>query len=98
MSIWKTVADWFKPKKKTWPNWQPLGGFPNYGTDYYNRKTPTPSELIQAFEDTVFSCASLIADTVASTPLKLYVKTEAGQARPKCKTRPAKRKTMQTGV
>jgi HK97 family phage portal protein len=92
-----------RPKKnppqaqvKTWPNWMPVGGSHfSSGVDAFGRGQPNANDLIGAFTDTVYAAASLIADTVASTPIKLFVKTDPGQPKPKCPTRPASFKTLQ---
>lgn len=75
-------------EKGVWPNWQPIGGYGGYSTDMYGRTAPTSNELIQAFQGTVFACASLIADKISSTEIRLYAKTAPGQAKPKCQTAP----------
>jgi HK97 family phage portal protein len=82
-------------KLKTWPNWTPIGN-PYLGTydAFGTKREPTKAELVRAFDDIAFACASLIAQTVATTPIKLFVKTDQGQARPKCQTRPVSRKTL----
>jgi phage portal protein BeeE len=98
-SFWKKLVNLFKSEqdvkqKGGWPHWHSLGGHPIYSQDFWGRKTPTPMEMIQAFEDTVYACTSLIADTVSATPVKLYVKTAPGQAKPRCSTRPVNKKAL----
>ena len=57
-------------------------------TDVWQRqRTPTAEELVQSYRGTAYACANLCAAGVASTPLRLYVTTGTGEARPKCATR-----------
>lgn len=44
-------------------------------------RSPTPLELVQECLDTVYSCVCLNAELVASTPLRLYVRTKPRQAK-----------------
>src|SRR4051812_8314083 len=83
-----------KSKVKSWPNWIPISGAQFTSTDFYGRVTPGVPDLIKHFDDLVFAATSLIANTVACTPIRLYVKTELGQARPKCAVRPVGHKTL----
>lgn len=94
------LFDWFKKKQKPAgrklysADWHPMGSYGYRSPDAYGRSAPTPNDLIAAFEDTVYSCSSLIANKIATTPIHLYVKTDQGQAKPKCLTRPVSRKTF----
>jgi hypothetical protein len=53
------------------------------------RRAPGPPELVESFKQVVFACATLNANAVARTPLRLYVKTGRSQGRPKALTAPA---------
>src|SRR5689334_2864049 len=79
---------------KAWPNWQPLSGVGYAGTDFWGRHQPTVSELMTQFSDMVYATVTLVANNVACVPVKLYVKTDQGQPRPKCRTRPVSRKAL----
>jgi phage portal protein BeeE len=57
------------------------------------RRAPSPPELVESFKQVVFACATLNANGVARTPLRLYATTRHGQHRPKCLTRRVKRET-----
>lgn len=78
------------------PNWQPVGGsFAPHFYDAFNSKPePTKLDLARAYTDTVYACSSLIANKIATTPVKLYCVTNPGQPRPKCRTRPLSQKTL----
>jgi len=70
-----------------------------YSTDAYAdvwNSQPAPSDdgLVKAYRGTAFACANLCAQGVAATPLRLYVTTGRGQARPKCPTRPVSSKAF----
>src|ERR1019366_2399033 len=93
------LFDWFKKKQPAGrklfsADWHSVGSFGSSGPDDYGRSAPTPNDLINAFEDTVYSCATLIANKIASTPIHLYVRTDPGQAKAKCLTTPISRKTF----
>lgn len=51
------------------------------------RREPAPAELVAAYRDTAYFCANLNARGVARTPIRLYVQSRPGQARPRCATR-----------
>ncbi len=59
------------------------------------RRAPAPPELVEAFKQIVFACATLNANAVARTPLRLYVTTSHAQHRPKCLTKSINRKHQQ---
>lgn len=86
----------FVKEKVFSPNWQPVSGGYFSGTyDAFNSKPePNKLQLEQAFQDTVYACASLIANKVATTPVKLFVKTSPGEPRPKCQTKAVKATTL----
>ncbi len=93
MTFWEKVKGWFS--RKQWPNWKPIGASSYTSTsDYWGRPAPTNADLIGAFNDTIFSCCTLIANNISTVPIRLYVKSESGQARPKCETRPIHRKAF----
>lgn len=98
MSIWNKLKGLFaktQPVTKMFPNWIPVGGGAFAGrSDFYGRAAPSPNDLLAQFDDTVYACATLIANTVASTPIKLFVTTDEGQPRPKCATRAVSQKTI----
>ena len=56
---------------------------------------PTQGQLIKSYRGTAYACANLCAQAVAATPLRLYVTTGRGQAKPRVETRAVSRKTMQ---
>lgn len=92
--------NWFRKKEPAHrklfsADWHPIGSYGGSRNDTYGRREPGPFDLIAAFDDTVYSCATLIANKIASTPIHLYVKTDPSQARPKCATRPISMKTRQ---
>jgi phage portal protein BeeE len=72
----------------------PLGA--PYSDVFRKDRAPSPRELIQQLVGTAYACATLNADLVASTALKLYVATRPGEAKPKgyLRTHPASRKTL----
>jgi phage portal protein BeeE len=72
----------------------PLGA--TYSDVFRKSHAPSPRELIQQLVGTAYACASLNADLVASTPIKLYVATRPGDAKPKGYLRPqsVSRKTL----
>ena len=47
--------------------------------DAFRRKIiPSDARLVQEYKRTIYTCANLNANTVVGTPLRLYVKTAAG--------------------
>lgn len=48
---------------------------------YRDRRSPTARELVRNFLGTAYTCGTLNADLVASTPIRLYVRTRPGQAK-----------------
>lgn len=82
-------------QEKAWPHWQPISGGTTHGTDFWGRPDPTANDLVRSFNDMVYSCTSLIANNIATVPIRLYVTTEEGQARPKCATRQPTRKALE---
>jgi phage portal protein BeeE len=53
-------------------------------TDIYRKeRPPSDTELVTHLVGVAYACAGLRADAVASTPLRLYVKTAQGQMKPK---------------
>lgn len=66
--------------------WQPLSrpyGAYGYVDHFGGIREPSKWELLKEFSDIVYSCVNLLASTVASVPLRLYVQTRAGEPRPK---------------
>jgi phage portal protein BeeE len=59
------------------------------------RRAPAPPELVEALKQVVFACATLNANAVARTPLRLYATTRHGQHRPKCLTKAVGRRAEQ---
>jgi hypothetical protein len=56
--------------------------------DLFRRsRAPTAAELVAENVNTAYACASLNADLVASSTLRLYVSTRRGEARPKMSVR-----------
>lgn len=72
----------------------PLGS--PYADVFRKTRFPTPRELIQQLVGTAYACASLNADLVASTALKLYIVTRPDDEKPKSylQARPVSRKTL----
>jgi phage portal protein BeeE len=72
----------------------PLGAA--YSDVFRKDRAPTPRELVQQLVGVAYACATLNADLVASTSLKLYVATRPGDAKPKGHLRPqaVARKTL----
>src|SRR5258707_1149380 len=75
-----------RSRKKTVgaPNWQVLsgGGGGTYDA-FHSRPEPRAFELVNAFDDIVYACVTLIAQKIATTKIKLYAKREPGERRPK---------------
>src|SRR2546421_10162444 len=56
--------------------------------DVFRRsRAPTAAELVAENVNTAYACASLNADLVASSTLRLYVSTRRGESRPKMSAR-----------
>ena len=66
-----------------------------YADVWNSQAAPSDTGLVKAYRGTAFACANLCAQGVAATPLRLYVTTGRGQARPKCAVRPVSSKAMQ---
>ena len=66
----------------------PIGGVaPAYADMFKTTRSPSVASLLKQFRETVYACAVLNSQAVASVPLKLYVTTARGQAQPKCATK-----------
>jgi HK97 family phage portal protein len=78
------------------PNWQVLSG--GIGSGYYDAyqslREPNKIDLVRAYDDIVYACVSLIASNMAAIPIRLYVRTDVGQRRPKCAIAKCDRKTL----
>ena len=73
------------------------GGAPHL--DLFRRgRAPTAAELVAENVNTAYACASLNADLVASSTLRLYVSTGRGQSRPKMSVRGECRELSARGV
>lgn len=55
------------------------GSFPAYADSYRKQRSPTARVLVEEYEDVVYACANLNAQTLAATPLRLYLRTSKGQ-------------------
>lgn len=76
---------------KSWlsPRWTTIRGGDKGSVDSFGAiPEPEVLDLLNTYEDTVYSCAKWLSDTVSSVPLKVYVKTLPGQPEPKCPTTP----------
>ncbi len=60
-----------------------MGGGPLWSDAYRARRGPTPNELVEAYKSLMFFMSSFNHKAVCATPLRLYVTTGGGQARPK---------------
>ena len=59
------------------------------GYDAWNEKSqPTDLDLLSAFQDTVYACVNLIANSIADVDFRLCVETHQGQAAPRPYTLP----------
>jgi predicted double-glycine peptidase/phage portal protein BeeE len=67
---------------KTWPNWRPAGSS-SPSMDILGRRAPSADQLVSAFSDTVYACVSLIANKCAEAKIKLCIRTDEGQPKPK---------------
>src|SRR2546423_2553466 len=64
------------------------GGAVTSFLDLFRRsRAPTAAELVAENVNTAYACASLNADLVASSTLRLYVSTRRGESRPKMSVR-----------
>lgn len=68
-------------------------------TDAWNKnRAPTPIELLRENLGTAYACATLNADLIASTPLRLYIKTRNGEGKSRLSlrgdTRPVSAKSI----
>src|SRR5579884_3527741 len=83
-----TLADRLRPKAIP----SALAGSQWSGTSYvdaYKRnRNPTPNELMAELKGTAWTCASINASVCASYHPRLYVRSGADDASPKCLTRP----------
>jgi HK97 family phage portal protein len=89
---WYDPRTWFKTnhKEKIFsPNWHTLSG-PTLGTydAFGGLREPDKDQLVRAYTDIVYSATRLIQNKISTAKIRLFVKTEPGQARPKCKTVP----------
>ncbi len=89
MGLIRDVRSWFGrlkggPAGWTGTSWSAGPLFVDWNR---TRRAPAPPELVEAFKQIVFACATLNANGVARTPLRLYASTRAGQHRPKALTR-----------
>jgi len=57
------------------------------------RREPTIADLVRRCTNIAYTCAQLNAQAIASTPLRLYATTSAGQKRPRVPHRPVSRRT-----
>lgn len=75
----------------------PLTGGQWSGTTYIDsfnrRRAPSANELMAELKGTAWTCATLNAAACASHSPRLYVKTSADEAQPKCLTKPVSKKT-----
>src|SRR5690242_14173665 len=79
------------PKSSDAPNSIPyIPTTPAYSDLFHKDRAPSPRELIQHLVGTAYACATLNADLVASTSIKLYVTTRPGDVAPKQFFRPQK--------
>lgn len=69
--------------------WRPISGYSGSGfIDHFQaQREPSKLDLISSYEDTIFSCANLVSQNIAVTPLRLYVQTDSGHLPPKCRTK-----------
>jgi phage portal protein BeeE len=70
----------------SWFDLLPLGAA--YTDVFRKNRAPLPRELVQQLIGTAYACATLNADLVASTQLRLYVRTRPGEAAVKTYLRP----------
>src|SRR6185437_2630226 len=77
-----------------WSDPIPLGA--PYADVFRKTRSPGPRELIQHLVGTAYACASLNADLLASTRLRLYVRTRPGEGKVKqyLTTTPVARKDL----
>lgn len=68
---------------KSWPNWQSAGSSSGGGANIIGQRQPNVNELVSAFSDTVYACATLIANKSAEVKLRLCFRTDPGQAPPR---------------
>ncbi len=80
---------------ESWFDLLPLGA--QYTDAFRKNRAPLPRELVQQLIGTAYACATLNADMVASTRLRLYVRTRPGEPTAKEYLRPValNRKTLQ---
>ncbi len=74
-------------------SYNPLGA--SHADSWKKDRFPQPLELIQQFVGVAYGCININADSVASTPLRLYARTKKGQ--PKLRfwnTEPVTRKQL----
>lgn len=85
------AARWLSPKSgATTSRLPPFGGGDSSGQflDRYRRlREPSAGELLSELKNTAWACASINAQVCADYPPRLFVKTTAGQAPPKCRTK-----------
>lgn len=65
----------------------------NYIDHYRRQRKPYDIDLIEQFKRVVFACANINANAMAQVPLRLYVKTSAGEKSPRIRTKSVDRRT-----
>lgn len=65
-----------------------------YSDEFRKDRAPQPLELIRQLVGLAYGCVNINANAVASTPLRLYVRTGKGQRKTRWQTSPVNRKTL----
>ncbi len=91
MNLWNRVRKFFglgRAQTKSW--WSPYYGQAWGGTydAFGGQPEPSKADLVKAYEDITYACVSMISSNIAHVPIRLYVRTEAGDRQPKCATKP----------
>jgi HK97 family phage portal protein len=83
-------------KRSAPPTTNPAGMGTGMGpADAYRRqRDPGPADLVREFKAVAWACANMNANVCAGHQPKLYVHTAAGQAPPRCLTRPVGKKSL----